>query len=215
MSDHPFDELRAEYRGRGFAGELPPDPAALFDRWYAEACAEQIPLANAMTLATASPGGAPSARVVLLKEIDEAGQLWFFTSYESRKAAELEANPRAALLFFWEPLHRQIRIEGTVSRLGAADSDRYFAKRPRASNLSAMVSRQSAPLAGGRPQLELERAELEAAWKDRELERPRSWGGYALAPGRFEFWQGREDRLHERLCYVREADSWRREWLYP
>lgn len=214
MSDR-FDDLRAEYEGSGLAGELPDEPRGLFERWLDDARDADIPLSNAMALATATADGAPSVRMVLLKNIDDRGRLWFVTSYGSRKGAELEANPRASVLFYWEPLHRQIRVEGSVERLPAADSDRYFASRPRASNLSAMTSKQSERLPGGHAQLEAERAAVERAWSGRELERPEGWGGYAIEPERFEFWQGHGDRLHERLVYVRQGDAWPRHWLYP
>jgi pyridoxamine-phosphate oxidase len=212
MTDR-FDHLRAEYAGGGLDGPLPDTPGELLARWLDEAAA--IPLANAMALATASAAGEPSVRMVLLKGIDNDGRLHFVTSYESPKAADLEQNPRAALLFFWQPLHRQIRVTGAVARLSESQSDTYFAARPRESNLSAMASRQSAALPGGPAQLAAERDALAREWDGRELERPADWGGYGLAPESFEFWQGKENRLHDRLGYTLEAGSWRRQWLYP
>lgn len=212
MTDR-FDELRAEYRGRGLDGELPDQPLALLDAWLRDA--ETLPLSNAMALAT-ERDGQPAARMVLLKNIDDRGRLWFFTGYGSAKGEDLARNPRAALLFYWEPLHRQVRITGAVERVEAADSDAYFATRPRPSNLAAMTSRQSAVLDGGRDQLEREYAETAGRWDGRELERPDSWGGFALTPASFEFWQGQQDRLHHRVRYRPDGGGgWRREWLYP
>ena len=213
-----FEDLRREYSGRPLdEAEVGGDPFDLFGRWFTEAVDAGVELANGMVLATAGPGGQPSARVVLLKGWGPEGFV-FFSNYQSRKGEELAANPAAALLFWWEPLHRQIRIEGRVARVTAGESDAYFATRPRASNLSAILSAQSRPVAG-RPALEAEADRAEASWDGRELERPPHWGGYRLAPHAFEFWQGREDRLHDRLRYVRPAESgaagWTRERLYP
>ena len=213
MSDR-FDELRAEYRGRGLEGELPEQPLDLLDAWLTDAADAELRLSNAMALATVSDGQ-PSARMVLLKNIDERGRLWFFTSYESAKGVQLEANPAAALLFYWEPLHRQVRICGSVERLSAAESDAYFATRPRPSNLAAMTSAQSRVIDGGRDELERAYQSTVERWQGRELERPASWGGYGLAPASFEFWQGKEDRLHHRVHYRRDGYRWRRDWLYP
>jgi pyridoxamine 5'-phosphate oxidase len=207
-----FDELRADYRGRGLEGELPERPLELLDVWLREAV--DLPLSNAMALAT-SRDGEPSVRMVLLKNIDDRGRLWFFTGYGSAKACDLAANPRAALLFYWEPLHRQVRISGAVDRLDAADSDAYFGKRPRPSNLAAMTSSQSEVIDGGLAQLEREYRETVERWEGHELERPESWGGLALSPDRFEFWQGKEDRLHHRVRYLPDGAGWRRDWLYP
>ena len=213
MSDR-FDELRAEYAGEGLEGALPDRPIELFDAWLSAAERAGVPLANAMALATES-GGQPAARMVLLKNIDDRGRLWFFTSYASAKGEALAANPRAALLFYWEALHRQVRIEGAVERLTGADSEAYFKTRPRQSNLAAMTSEQSRVLDGGIEQLEREYRETTERWEGRELERPADWGGYALSPARFEFWQGKQDRLHHRVRYVLSGNLWRREWLYP
>ncbi|HYU16689.1 MAG TPA: pyridoxamine 5'-phosphate oxidase, partial [Candidatus Acidoferrum sp.] len=188
------------------------EPLALFERWFQEAL-EAEPYADAMTLATAGPGGQPSARIVLLKGFGPDGFV-FYTSYESRKAEELARNPAAALLFFWPGLHRQVRIEGPVAPVEAAASDAYFASRPRASNLSAMASAQSR-VAESRAALEREVEAVTAAWDGRELERPPHWGGYCLAPHALEFWQGREDRLHDRLCYRRAGQGWTCERLSP
>lgn len=210
-----FDRLRADYRGHALEGGPPADPITLFTKWFDAAVARGIDLANAMALATVGADGRPSLRMVLLKDIDPLGRLWFFTNYDSQKGRELTDNPSAALLFYWEPMHRQIRVEGRVERLGAAESDAYFATRPREASLSAMASRQSEMLAGGRAQLVSERESLEWTWLGRELERPEGWGGFALTPDRYEFWQGRPDRLHDRLNYRRVGDHWEQAWLYP
>jgi pyridoxamine 5'-phosphate oxidase len=208
-----FDDLRRDYAGIPLAeAAAGGDPYALFDRWFGDAVAGGIELANGMVLATVGPDGRPSARVVLLKDWDREGFV-FFTNYLSRKGHELAANPAAALLFWWEPLHRQIRIEGTVSRLDAAASDAYFASRPRPSNLAAMASAQSQPVAS-REALEATLARTAADWADRVLVRPAHWGGFRLRPTAFEFWQGREDRLHDRLVY-RDGPAWIRERLCP
>jgi pyridoxamine 5'-phosphate oxidase len=209
-----LDDLRREYAGapltEAVAGD---DPLALFERWFQEAVAAQVPFADGMVLATSAPDGQPSARTVLLKRFDARG-FAFYTSYESRKAGELEANPSAALLFWWPVLHRQVRVEGKVARLSAAESDAYFATRPRASNLSAMASAQSRVIAS-RDDLEGEVARCTDEWEGRELERPASWGGYCLVPQAIEFWQGRPDRLHDRLRFRSGAQGWTRERLCP
>jgi pyridoxamine 5'-phosphate oxidase len=209
-----LDDLRREYSGEPLdeqrAGD---DPMALFERWFQEALAAQIPFAEGMVLATVAPDGQPSTRVVLLKGVDARGFV-FYSNYESRKAEELARNPAAALHFWWPELHRQVRVEGRAERLGAAESDAYFATRPRASNLSAMASAQSRAI-DSRAELERSVAECAAAWEGRELERPASWGGYRVNPRVFEFWQGRPDRLHDRLRYVRAGQGWTRERLCP
>jgi pyridoxamine 5'-phosphate oxidase len=209
-----LEDLRREYAGAPLDEEAAgDDPLALFERWFQEAVAAQVPFADGMVLATAGPDGQPSARVVLLKRFDARGFV-FFGNYESRKADDLARNPAAALLFWWPDLHRQVRVEGGVERLGDADSDAYFATRPRASNLSAMASRQSRVIAS-RAALEADVSSYTTAWEGRELERPVNWGGYCLAPRAIEFWQGRQDRLHDRLRYRAAAQGWTRERLYP
>jgi pyridoxamine 5'-phosphate oxidase len=170
--------------------------------------------ATAMVLATATPDGAPSARVVLLKGLDERG-LVFFTNYRSRKGNELAANPRAAATFFWPEIERQIRVEGGVEAITPAESDEYFRSRPVDSQLSAWVSDQSEVVTGGRAELEGRLASLTAKFSGNEVPRPPHWGGYRLAPVVVEFWQGRPGRLHDRLRYSRTASYWRIDRLAP
>ena len=193
--------------------DLPPDPLALVQRWFADAQAHGVEQHDAMTLATATPDGRPSARVVLLKRIDARG-FAFFTNYESRKAAELEANPHAALVLLWVPLQRQVRVTGTVARLSAEESDAYFATRPRGSQLGAWASQQSRPLPD-RGELEERWRALDARWADAAVPRPPHWGGYRLEPSEIELWQGRANRLHDRVAYVRAAGGWERARLQP
>ncbi len=209
-----LDDLRREYAGAPLAeAAAGDDPLPLFERWFQEAIAAQVPFADGMVLATTGPDGQPSARVVLLKRFDARGFV-FYSNYESRKAEELAANPAAALLFWWPVLHRQVRVEGPVARLHAAESDAYFASRPRASNLSAMASPQSRVIAS-RDALEREVAQYTSAWEGKELVRPEGWGGYCLAPQAIEFWQGRPDRLHDRLRFRAGGQGWTRERLCP
>jgi pyridoxamine 5'-phosphate oxidase len=210
-----FTSIREEYRGTPLDREtIADDPFVQLAGWMDDVLELDIPLANAMTLATADATGQPSARIVLLKGFDERG-LVFFSNYSSRKGRELEDNPKAALLLWWQPLQRQIRIEGVVERTGRDESDAYFSARPRASNLSAMGSPQSQVIPG-REWLETRVAELDAGWADEELVRPEDWGGYRLVPRAFEFWQGRADRLHDRMCYsLDQSGRWRIDRLAP
>jgi pyridoxamine 5'-phosphate oxidase len=189
------------------------DPLAQFQRWYRDAEAAGIRMPQAMALATASDDGAPSARMVLLKGIED-GQFVFYTGYVSRKAGELAANPRGALLFYWDPLGRQVRVEGPVRRVSAEESDAYFATRPRGAQLAAAASKQSAVLSD-RDELDARVAELEQRYAGGEVPRPEHWGGYRLAPEVYELWQHREDRAHDRLRYRREAGDWILERLSP
>ncbi|HSS18640.1 MAG TPA: pyridoxamine 5'-phosphate oxidase [Pyrinomonadaceae bacterium] len=190
------------------------NPIDLFRRWFDDALASRARLPNAMTLATATADGKPSARMVLLKQVDEEGFV-FYTNYRSRKAAELESNPRAALVFYWTYLDRQVRVEGTITRVSAAESDEYFATRPRESQLGAQASPQSAVIAS-RKVLEESFRELEERYQERPVERPEHWGGYRLAPDSIEFWQSREGRLHDRIAYERQADGdWSIQRLAP
>jgi pyridoxamine 5'-phosphate oxidase len=193
--------------------DLAPDPHEQFRRWYAEADAA-VDVPEAVALATATPDGAPSVRMVLLKEFDERG-LVFYSHYTSRKGRELEANPQAALLFHWRPLGRQVRIEGTVERVTAEDSDAYFATRPRDAQVGALASRQSDPLPS-RAALYERLAELEGDLAGGPVSRPPTWGGYRLTPRAWEFWQHGESRLHDRFRYEPDSSAgWRIERLFP
>lgn len=189
------------------------DPVAQFAQWYERAQATVKPLPDAVALATATPAGHPSLRMVLLKGFDAHGFV-FYTNYRSRKGRELARNPRAALLFYWGDLERQVRIDGRVERLMARESEEYFATRPRGSQLSAWASPQSALVAGRGP-LERRFAAFARKYPD-AVPRPPHWGGYRLVPEAFEFWQGREDRLHDRILYRRvRGGRWRIARLAP
>jgi pyridoxamine 5'-phosphate oxidase len=207
--------LREEYTRAGLKeSDTDPNPIEQFRAWFDEALAANLHEPNAMTLATATPEGRPSARVVLLKGFDERGFV-FYTNYEGRKSGELEANPRCALDFYWGELERQVRIEGRAGRIPDGESDAYFTGRPRGSQLGAWVSEQSRPVAD-RGVLERRLRELEAEYEGREVPRPPFWGGYRVEPEVIEFWQGRENRLHDRLVYRRSGNGgWRRERLQP
>lgn len=208
-----FARLRVEYSGaRLREDEADPDGLVMARRWF-DAAAAAIPMANAMSLATVDADGQPSTRIVLLKELDDRGFV-FFTNYRSRKGRAIEANPRVGLCMWWEPMHRQLRAHGVAETLTVAESDAYFASRPRESNLSGMASEQSAIVASRR-ELEDRRDALRAAWDGRELERPEHWGGYRVVPSSIELWQGQPDRLHDRLRYRRRGDGWVLERLGP
>ena len=212
-------EVRREYSQRGLLeADAGTDPIALFRTWFDAVIAAQVPDPNAMALATVDSHGRPSARTVLLKSFDDDGFV-FFSNYDSRKAHDLSRNPNAALLFFWVQFERQVRIEGTVMRLTDAESDAYFRTRPRGSQIGAWTSPQSRVLA--------DRAELESLFArtlerfgDKPIPLPPFWGGFRLHPRCIEFWQGRPNRLHDRILFTRSASSdsaaaWRRERLAP
>ena len=190
------------------------DPIAQFEKWFDEALKAQVSEPNAMDLSTVSPEGKPSSRIVLIKQFDERGFTWY-TNYHSDKGRHLEHNPHAALLFFWRELERQVRIEGTVVKTSAAESDEYFNVRPLQSRLSAIASQQSAPIAD-RAALESNYEAVAAAVGDAQPPRPAHWGGYRLQPERIEFWQGRRSRFHDRIVFTRGADGqWSMQRLQP
>ena len=206
-------DLRQEYMRAGLSeASAEPDPIRQFERWFEDALRARLPLPNAMTLATVGAAGEPSARVVLLKGIEDGGFV-FYTNYMSRKGRELEARPAACLVFLWSDLERQVRVEGAVEKVSAGASDEYFASRPLGARLSAWASAQSERVSS--------RNVLEAAMakaRERHAEspqRPPHWGGYRVVPEAIEFWQGRADRLHDRLLYLRSGGAWTIERLSP
>jgi pyridoxamine 5'-phosphate oxidase len=206
-------ELRQEYMRAGLAeAQADPDPLRQFERWFEDAVRAKLPLPNAMTLATTGAGDVPTARIVLLKGID-AGGFVFYTNYRSRKGREIEAKSMACLLFLWSDLERQVRIEGEVEKVSARDSDEYFVTRPLGARLSAWASNQSESVASRQI---LEKAMDEARRRHGDNPpRPPHWGGYRLLPRAIEFWQGRADRLHDRLLYERADAGWKIRRLAP
>jgi pyridoxamine 5'-phosphate oxidase len=192
--------------------EADPDPLVQFGRWFARA-SEVVRLPEAAALATADASGTPSVRMVLLRGFDELGFV-FHTDYGSRKARELVAHPVGALLLHWDALGRQIRIEGPVVKTSAEESDRYYASRPRDRQIAAHASEQSRPI-GSRDELDRRVADVAARFRGHEVPRPVSWGGFRLRPESYEFWQGHDDRLHDRLLYTRLGDGWTMERLQP
>lgn len=206
-------DIRTDYKLASLdESDVAASPFAQFDKWFGEAIKAELPEPNAMTLATCDAAGRPSARVVLIKGVDERGMV-FFTNYQSHKGQDLAANNRAALLFFWPELERQIRIEGRVETVSAADSDEYYQSRPSLSRIGAWASPQSRMLSS--------RTELEARFAAFSAEhgenppRPAHWGGYRVVPAFFEFWQGRRSRLHDRICYRLSDNKWKLERLAP
>jgi pyridoxamine 5'-phosphate oxidase len=212
-------DRRIEYKREALdERDVASDPFAQFERWFDEAVKAEIAEPNAMTLATADAEGRPSARIVLLKILDERG-FAFFTNYDSRKGRELAERRDAALLFFWPELERQVRIEGTIAKVDAVESSDYFARRPRGARLGAWASPQSA-VVDSRHALEARFAAMEARYRDAgdDVPRPPQWGGYRLAPSMLEFWQGRASRLHDRIRYRRDPqnpDRWVIDRLAP
>ncbi len=208
-----ISDLRQEYMRESLdEHDVARNPLEQFERWFDEAVKAQVPMVNAMTLATVSATGQPSARIVLLKGVDHGGFV-FFTNYKSRKGRELTANPEAALLFYWTDLEREVRIEGRVEKISAQESDEYFGNRPLGSRHAAIASPQSKVVP--------DRAALEALFADAEQRhgdktpRPAHWGGYRLQPTAIEFWQGRANRLHDRVLYTLKARGWKIERLAP
>ena len=194
--------------------DAPINPFALFAQWYLDAEGLALPEPSAMTLATASAAGVPAARMVLMRGFDERGFV-FYSNYQSKKAAELAENTQAALVFYWAPLMRQIRVEGVVEKISATESDAYFRARPFGHKLGALVSPQSQRIADRQFLEDRLQALLEEFDETDEVPRPPHWGGYRVIPSTIEFWQGRANRLHDRLRYCRTGDSWRIERLAP
>jgi pyridoxamine 5'-phosphate oxidase len=207
------DRRRSYAQGSLDEGDALADPFAQFERWFGDAERSDTLEPYAVTLATVSADGQPAARVVLLRDYDPRGFV-FFTNYESRKGRELASSGKASLLFFWPALERQIRIDGTVAKIAPAQSDAYFAKRPRGHRLSAWASPQST-VVPDRAFLEAQMRTQDERFRDVDVPRPPHWGGYRVVPHAYEFWQGRRDRVHDRIAYVPAAAGWRTERLAP
>lgn len=208
-------QIRKEYMMQSLdEADLSQDPVEQFAHWWDNAVESSIDEMNAMTLATSDARGNPSARVVLLKGFDSKGFV-FFTNYDSRKGSELDQNPRACLVFYWKELERQVRIEGTVTRIDAAESDQYFHSRPEGSRIGAWASPQSKVISG-RSELDRLQQQTEERFAGQEIPRPPHWGGYLVVPHLIEFWQGRPSRLHDRVVYqLMEKGVWKKERLAP
>ena len=214
MSSNDLSNLRTEYSRHSLdESDVDLNPFVQFDLWFQQALNARLPEPNAMALATATPDGKPSARMVLLKGFDERGFV-FFTNYEARKSAEILQNSHAALLFYWPELERQVRIEGVVERTARKESDEYFQTRPIESRLGALASKQSSVIPG-RGVLEQRVTDLREKYRDQEIPTPPSWGGFRVGPVVFEFWQGRANRLHDRIRYTLEGGVWTIERLSP
>ncbi len=206
-------DLRRDYARESLSeSDVAPDPIAQFEKWFAQVLGAGMVEPNAMTLATSTRDGHPSARIVLLKGVDAKGFV-FFTDYRSRKGTELDANPHVSLCFWWGELQRQVRITGTVARASREESEAYYRTRPHGSRIGAWASHQSAPLASREP-LESEVKRLEEKYPD-DVPLPPHWGGFRVTPDSIEFWQGRPSRLHDRIVYTRAGDSWRVGRLSP
>ncbi len=214
-----MSSIRAVFTlGRGVLQGLPRatadrDPIELFGEWFRGAKDSGILLPEAATLVTCSKDAVPSGRMILLKDYSDRGFV-FYTNYESRKARELEENPRAGLVFYWAVLERQVRIEGGVSRVSRPESEAYFHSRPRGSQIGAWASKQSAKLSDGK-RLRDRYRDFSTRFRREKVPLPEFWGGYRITPRRIEFWQGRADRLHDRLCFERADDGWTVSYLYP
>ncbi len=212
--DRSLADIRRDYAGRDLSeSDVDPDPIRQFTRWLDDAISAEVTDTNAMVLATVSPEGQPRARTMLLKGVDEEGFV-FYTNCRSAKARDLEANPRASLCFLWRELERQVRVEGTVVHVPHEESDAYFATRPRGSQIGAWASPQSEVIPD-REALDARARDLDEEHRGRDVPRPPHWGGYRLLPATIEFWQGRRDRLHDRLRYRLEGDQWVLERLAP
>jgi len=213
MTDH-IQKLRKEYR-KAALDETHTDsnPFNQFKQWFEEALEAKLPEPNAFVLSTVNQNGQPSARVVLLKDATEHG-FTFYTNYTSRKGLEIETHPLGCITFFWHELERQIRIEGKLERVGEQESDNYFALRPKGSQIGAWASPQSERITS-RKELEIREEKFIAEFGDGVISRPAHWGGYELIPNYFEFWQGRENRMHDRICYSLQANEWGRFRLAP
>ena len=207
-------DIRKDYKQHSLnEADVAADPFEQFGRWWNDAIAAEVEEVNAMTLATASKDGIPSARIVLLKGYDEQGFV-FFTNYESTKGKELMANPNAALVFFWRELERQVRIEGRVEKVSSEESDEYFHSRPEGSRIGAWSSPQSAIITN-RTIIETNVTQYSKRFEGHEIPRPEHWGGYRVIPNKFEFWQGRSSRLHDRFQYTKDQEQWLRNRLAP
>lgn len=209
-----ISDLRREYMYAGLSREdLDDDPVVQFEQWFLDAQTNGLDNPNALSLATVDRTGMPSLRTVLLKAFDDKGFV-FYTNYGSRKAREIEANPQAAMLFHWLEFDRQVKIQGPVSKVSTAESLKYFASRPRGSQIGAWCSEQSSPI-GSRTLLVQAYESMKSKFADGEIPLPDFWGGYRVKPVRIEFWQGRENRLHDRFEYVRDGDDWKIQRLAP
>jgi pyridoxamine 5'-phosphate oxidase len=212
--DKNVADLRKDYTLQSLSeSDINPNPVIQFKKWFDQANSAQLPEPNAMTLATARPDGQPSARMVLLKDFDHRGFV-FFTNYNSNKGQELAANPQAALVFWWAELERQVRIVGTVEKISPQQSDSYFEMRPPNSRLGAWASNQSEVIVG-REILEQQLQEFQSKYENQEIPRPPHWGGYRVIPTAIEFWQGRPSRLHDRFLYTRRGNHWEIQRLSP